>query len=66
MKITVDLSDAAVADLRAVQLKLRQNWRYAPGLKDHDVSEVDAVRTALSVFMAVVATDDLAPKQGHA
>ena len=66
MKTTVDLGDAAVADLRAVQLKLRQNWRYAPGLKDHDVSEADAVRTALSVFMAVVATDDLAPKQGHA
>lgn len=66
MKFEIDLSDEAVDDLRAVQLKLRQNWVHAPGLKDHDVTEADAVRTALSVFVAVVAAYDIAPPQGHA
>ena len=66
MKITIDLSDEALTDLRSVQLKLRRNWLHAPGLKGHVVTESDAVRTALSVFVAVDATYDLVPKEGHA
>ena len=69
MLITVDLRDAAVADLHAVQFKLRTLWKDAPGLGDYEVTEADAVRAALSVCLAGGwdTTDLLPPEpQGHA
>ena len=68
-KITVDLSDEAITDLRDMQLKLREHWQHAPGLEDHEVTEADAVRAALSVCLAGGwdTTDLLPPEpQGHA
>ena len=50
-KVCVELSDQTLADLRAVQLKLRAAWKDAPGLGSHEVTEADAVRTALAVFV---------------
>ena len=48
-KVTVELSDQALADLHAVQLKLRAKWQDAPGLESYEVTEADAVRTALAM-----------------
>ena len=50
-RITVELSDKALADLHAVQLKLRAAWKDAPGIESHVVTESDAVRTALAMFV---------------
>ena len=47
--VTVELSDQALADLHAVQLKLRAKWKDAPGLESYDVTEADAIRTALAM-----------------
>ena len=61
-EITVSLSDESMANLHAVQLKLRGMWRSSPGMADHVVTQAEAVRHAL-----VVATtgdwriDDLMP-----
>ena len=48
-KITIELSDEALADLHAVQLTLREKWRVSPGLADHVVTEGEAIRHALAV-----------------
>ena len=48
-KITIDLSDESMADLHAVQLKLRGMWRVSPGHADHAVTESEAIRHALVV-----------------
>ena len=50
-KICVELSDQALADLHALQLKLRAKWKDAPGRQDREVTEADAIRTALAVFV---------------
>ena len=34
-KITIELSDEALADLHAIQLVLREKWRASPGMADH-------------------------------
>ena len=47
--VTVELSDQALADLHAVQLKLREKWKDAPGRQDREVTEADAIRTALAM-----------------
>ena len=47
--VIVELSDQALADLHAVQLKLRAKWKDAPGHADHAVTESEAVRHALVV-----------------
>ena len=49
--VTVELSDQALADLHAVQLKLREKWKHVPGNQDREVTEADAIRTALAVFV---------------
>ena len=46
-KITVDLSDEAIADLHTAQFKLSALWKDSPGLEDYEVTESDAVRMAL-------------------
>ena len=51
-KITIELSDEALADLHAVQLTLRAMWKNAPGLENYEVTEADAIRTALSLCVA--------------
>ena len=48
-KITIDLSDEALADLHAVMLTLREKWRTSPGHADHAVTESEAIRHALVV-----------------
>ena len=48
-KITIELSDEALADLHAIQLVLREKWRASPGMADHVVTQAEAVRHALSV-----------------
>ena len=50
-KVTVELSDQALADLHAVQLKLRAKWQDAPGMADREVTEADAIRHALAMCM---------------
>ena len=50
-RITVELSDRAVADLHAVQFKLRAAWKDSPGLADYEPTESDAVRTALAMLV---------------
>ena len=47
--VTVELSDQALADLHAVQLKLREKWKHVPGRQDREVTEADAIRTALAM-----------------
>ena len=47
--VTVELSDQALADLHAVQLKLRGMWKHVPGRQDREVTEADAIRTALAM-----------------
>ena len=49
--ITVTISDEALADLHRVQLMLRANWKAAPGLEHYEVTEADAVRTALAILV---------------
>ena len=46
--VVLELSDEAVADLHAVQFKLRAAWKDAPGLGSHEVTEADAVRNGVS------------------
>ena len=47
-KITVDLSDQALADLHAIMLKLTTTWKDTPGERaGHVATESDAVRHAL-------------------
>ena len=47
--ITIKLSDQALADLHAVQLKLRAAWKNSPGLASYEVTQADAIRTALAM-----------------
>ena len=47
--VTVELSDQALANLHAVQLKLREKWKDAPGFENYEVTEADAIRTALAM-----------------
>ena len=49
--ISIELNDTAVADLHAVQFKLRAAWKDSPGLADYEPTESDAVRTALAMFV---------------
>ena len=49
--VTVELSDQALADLHAVQLKLREKWKGTPGLVDHEVTKAEAIRHALAACM---------------
>ena len=51
-KITIELSDQALADLHAVQLKLRAQWKDAPRLESYEVTEADAIRMALAMCVA--------------
>ena len=63
-KIEVELSDEALADLHAVQFKLRAAWKDSPGLADYEPTEADAIRVALSAFVAGSwAIDDLLPPE---
>ena len=48
-EITIDLSDESMANIHAVQLKLRGMWRASPGMADHVVTQAEAVRHALVV-----------------
>ena len=48
-KITIELSDESMANLHAVQLKLRGMWRSSLGMGDHEATESESVRHALSV-----------------
>ena len=49
--VTVELSDQALADLHAIQLKLREKWKGTPGLVDHEVTQAEAIRHALAACM---------------
>lgn len=51
-EITIRLSDQALADLHAVQLKLRAKWKAVEGFEDRDVTQYDAIRTALAMCVA--------------
>ena len=50
--VTVELSDQALADLHTVQLTLREKWKDAPGFENYEVTEADAIRTALAMCVA--------------
>ena len=51
-KITIDLSDEALADLHAIMLKLTTTWKDTPGERaGHVATESDAVRTALAILV---------------
>ena len=53
-----------MADLHTVQFKLRALWKGAPELEDYEPTESDAVRVALSAFVAGSwAVDDLLPPE---
>ena len=63
-KFEVELSDLAMADLHSVQFKLRSMWKSSPGLADYEVTQDDAIRIALSAFVAGSwAIDDLLPPE---
>ena len=50
-RVSLLMSDEALADLHAVQFKLRAAWKDSPRLADYEPTESDAVRTALAMFV---------------